>query len=456
MTKAHEVLTYSTTNINSVVDTVDNIMKNMEMFEREVLENPALSILVDKTIVSSGMSYGSVEQAGMTKMEIFWMALGVTDDIASLAGWGSMDIGRKILEIKAIQSAMNQVSLDADKVMDMMELCVDSFKLINCINSHIDIYTTKKEERDEAVREKNLVLVAKKHLTDVLQGATDSTKVMYKETQRLVDHTNDILAAFNSSCKTTIGSIHSDLSQINDNWQLIKEDLTLAVTATINAKALNEATTMFASMPEGPWKKMLLDRQKKIAVQTMKSLFANVAENKVIEALQSAGVDFPDEQWTEWEKEGRGGGECNCEESASCTEAWSRTCETMSCIGPEEKTVDSCKTQKESLSFFEACQSRDQIISGTCRTSQHKTILDGPVDGRYLAANVLQGECYKTCKAMPGATGCQFNCNSYTESLCHGDCFSFTERLASEEAITTMEETCYIFKNVQGTGMCPD
>lgn len=120
-------------------------------------------------------------------------------------------------------------------------------------------------------------------------------------------------------------------------------------------------------------------------------------------------------------------------------------------MGPEEKTVDSCKALKESLSFFKACKNRDMITSGACKTSQEKNIVDGPVDGRYLAVDVTQGECYRTCKAMPGATGCQFNCNSYQKSVCYGDCFAFIETLVSKEVINTMQKTCYVFKNAQGT-----
>ena len=141
-------------------------------------------------------------------------------------------------------------------------------------------------------------------------------------------------------------------------------------------------------------------------------------------------------------------------------ETWKRTCTSFDettgqprCVGPTTVDVNFCKIDPSSITFLRTCQDRDETYVGQCRNTQGQTLLDGTM-GQQVNTNVNHRSCYKDCKKVPGATGCQFNSkNCLRTSVCFGDCFAFTQPLHVGDTMETLRKTCHIFRVDQGTGI---
>ena len=148
--------------------------------------------------------------------------------------------------------------------------------------------------------------------------------------------------------------------------------------------------------------------------------------------------------------------DCDCETTSNCFENKTRTCLTTNCLGSSSISVDTCETRKRDLAFFKVCKNNEEVFAGECKTMQDRTISEAGVhgvEGRRLASNENHGSCYNKCKEVPGATGCQLDVKYCQLDNCGGDCFAFTEKVRKgDDTITTMQETCYTFNTVKGTG----
>ena len=304
----------------------------------------------------------------------------------------------------------------------------------------------------------------KKHLEDLQEKCLAATTLMQRETQRLVDHTNDLLEKMGSDCKTNLATIHSDLSEINDKWQLVRQDTLLNAQVMIQKEAydatIKSALESLDEFEIPPFlKQQMLDsmlekaetRAKKLMLDALKTSFAHLSEDRIIEALMSTGFELPDEQWTDWTE---GDGTCDCQKTRSCIEKWTRTCETGNCIGPASKDVDVCNAEeKDDLTFFQVCNNNDNVFVGQCEKEDGG---GGVFQGRYVSGSVFHGGCYKDCKRLPGATGCQFKTRECNMDMCFGDCYAFTEPVRGESTLsmTMMPQdiTCYVFSTVKGVG----
>lgn len=491
MTRAFEVMTYSKVNINSVIGNLDNVKATVDKFERLVTENPALKLVLEE---QAEALTGSKAQSGTSTLAIilevtgFAYTLGdlyfetVTGDtlFKNIMGW--------VLESKAMMHYLEKFGVEAEHVLEVIQLAENAVKIVKCSVDQGKVWTSKAEERDHWRMAKIKALEEKKKVEDLLMAADKATSTMYHETNRLVKHTNHLLGRLGSKCRTNLGTIHADLKEINDHWEIVKQDLTLKTQAMIHKEvyeatkkttekakeaaeaAIKEIEEMASSMVGGfgGFVEKLVEQQRTIqeqqdailtkarstALDTLQTSYAHLGKDKVIETMQAVGFDFPDEQWTEWNVQ-VDDEDCDCEKTSNCFESKTRTCLTTNCLGSSSISVDTCETRKRDLAFFKVCKNNEEVFAGECETMQSRTISEAGVhgvEGRRLASNENHGSCYNKCKEVPGATGCQLNVKDCPLGNCGGDCFAFTEKVRKgDDTITTMQETCYIFNTVKGT-----
>jgi len=507
MTRAFEVMTYSTMSLNSAVGNIQSIVETIEHFEIMLTENPAMKIVLRNTPLSLKSSEPVslldkiCEYTGLAAT-IGGMFYGVAD-----TGY-QIFTGRTILskfytmiaETKIVVTHLEKVGLEAKNAVDAMVLIENSVRLGKCVYDQIHVGASVKERRDKSRVLKNKLLQERHQLEQVLLNAEEATWTMQNETKRMVKHTNHFLSSLNITCRTNLGTLHSDLVEINANWERVKQGVTLKTAAAIQKKALEEAESGKVLVGEkveetastagtattdilldtinnmedtNPLKEILrrqlhqvteklkqeaeklkqeaeeeAERLKRVeldaALTTLTSMYAKLRPIKIIEAMEEAGIEFPG--WTDWiDHEVSSDCDCSASPQTGCIRKKKRTCTTGSCVGPASVEEDRCEGQ---LTFFERCQKNVEVFAGECKNIQHKTVLEG-ARHKLLTSAADHGICYRKCKKEPGAFGCQLHIQSCLTGRCQGDCYALTEKVWREDdnAPKTLQETCYIFNS---------
>ena len=409
---AYDVFSSSTTNLKTLVVAAEDTARKKQTLQTSVQEDIQEYIGKDKRPTKpSGTE--KVSETLETVGEFVWL---------------SLDILKAFFD-----------------VIHVVDIAFTSDKIVTCVSNHFSLAAERAELRN-AIQARNRMLEGKKHFEKLIEGITKANTLLYDETRKLVGHTNSLLQAFHIPCKTSVGAIHKDIAELVDHWKAFIEFGRLRQDSLLKMKTFEEFKVHMSEAGQLVFSSRALK-------ETLLS-HSTVDPDNVVKAMETAGFSFPYERWTKWRKEMLDRNcQCNADSKTSCLESWTRTCASFDeqtgqprCVGPTDFQVDICKIDMTDITFFRTCEDKEKTFIGHCQNNKKKTTSDGKVAIREIGTDVMHRQCYKECKSVEGATGCQFDTKVCAlDSQCRGACFAIMEPVQAKDSMETLQSICYVF-----------
>ena len=332
-------------------------------------------------------------------------------------------------------------------------------KITDCIQDHFSIHAEAKEARDQAKKIYDKTKLAHYQVMNFQKRIIHETDKMNEKVQMLVEFSNNILEQFNSNCFTTNATLISDLGEIkffmetlNRNFDLStdvmaeKRDLSVKVEELMNAreKLFKDFNIPYSMEAAEAYRKEKTLQFSESAYKIIVNKNPKYDPDVIVKIMMKNGFKFQGGKWTDWTVT-EANEACKCEEEDDvCNVTATRECTAENCLGEKVKTFDRC--EKEKYHFFHKCSTRDQAIVGSCINAKEQMVSTGDMAGHYVSVGVDEKTCYKNCKSIPGAFGCQFKRTNCMSGDCTGECFVVLEPIHSSNNMPDV--ACYKFRQV--------
>ena len=237
-----ETFEYSVVKVGAVVNTYDDLNKGLAMFKNLSAESLGLDVDLDSQTITDFLKLSNPSKLSDTGLGWGELGLDVAGDIGQIMAieltqgitklFAKAASGGGIINSIITKGAQDAMSEWTDVVADVMSgvnIALKIAKIGDCIRDHSNIYSNRVEERNNLKKMYDNAKIALKELEEITNRVEDAVGRFNKETDKLVTFTNDFLAIFNSSCKSSPATLTSDLGEVKHFVQNMKEEFDVSV-----------------------------------------------------------------------------------------------------------------------------------------------------------------------------------------------------------------------------------
>ena len=443
---------YSKVRANAVYETYSTVLMTLKAYQDDLRDPQKVNATTQEIAKVQKMIVSDTQDLGLRwRNEYINDFVFIGEDILALTftGWGP-----KILEWMAGGASS---AMDFAGIASGLSIAKSIVKIGYCIYGHTSIVGEKREERDLAKKQHDLVKDAYGQLEKSLKNMDSEVDLMNEKITALSEYANEMFKLFKTNCTSSSGTILSDLEEIDSYVNFLKRNFDLKVDIESSLKyteqiiqsdldaekeELEEEGETMTSEEEKKFRRRRMKINVKIQYKALKSKHPKIDPDDLLDKMQIMGFDFPF-RWTKWSIKSKDFS-CQCTNAGSkCFVTKQRTCISGKCQGNAEKTYDQCERDK--IHFFNKCKSRDQAFVGSCIAPDKSTVGSGELSGQYVSVGIKEGQCYRDCKSFPGVLGCEYMKTACSPTQgCRGECFAITENITSADRMPDV--TCYKFE----------